>query len=112
MTEIDRETLKNDPVFRELFETIKRNHKVANHTKKNLFKNKHIKDFCEQARHYVMISGKNPIYLHYDISSWYSPKGAQVRIEGVGVYDDFIEYEAARIRGLHSTMDADGANLN
>lgn len=113
MIEIDRETFKTDPVFQVIYQLVKENHQVASHTKKNLYENRHIKDFCEEARHYIMIPGRDQtFYIHYDVASWYHPKGAQIKIEKIVFYDDFIEYEAARIKGLHSTKDSDGANLN
>lgn len=113
MEEFNRDFFKSDPVFRQLFERIKATHKVAKHTVKTLYKNRHIKDFCEEARHFVMLSGANPIYIHYDVASWWKePGGAQVRIESIGVYNDFMEYDIARLKGLHSTKDSDIPNIN
>lgn len=113
MTEFNREFFKNDPVFGKLFEAVKRGHKVASHTERTLIKNRHVKDFCEEARHFVMLDGEKPLYIHYDVASWFKePNGVQVKIESIGVYDDFIEYETARLKGIHSTKDSDGGNLN
>jgi hypothetical protein len=96
MEEFKREFFKNDPVFYKLFQIIKKNHRVAKHTIKVLNQNKHIKDFCEEARHFVELPGEKPLYIHYDVASWYGPRGPLIRIESIGVYDDFIEYEIAR----------------
>lgn len=113
MTEFDREFLKNDQVLGKLFEAVKRGHVVASHTQKVLIKNKHVKDFCEEARHFVQIGDEDPMYIHYDVSSWFKkPMGVSVKIESIGVYDNFIEYEVARLKGIHSTPDSDGGNLN
>jgi hypothetical protein len=113
MEEFNREFFKKDEVFKELFEFLKSKHQVANHTKKVLYDNRHIKDFCEIARHYIMMPGKNPLYIHYDVSSWYKhPQNAQVRIDSIGIYDDFMEYEVARVKGLHSAKSADIPNIN
>ena len=113
MVEFDRNMLKNDPVMNQLFEIVKKNHKVAEHTKRVLLKNKHIKDFCEEARHYSEMPGKKPIYLHYDVASWFKePMGVQIKIESIGIYDDFMEYNTARMRGLHSGRSADIPNIN
>jgi|SRR6478609_5467476 len=113
MTEFKREFFKHDPIFYKLWKILKRNHKVADHTEKTLYKNRHIKDFCEEARHFVTMPGGKEIYLHYDVASWFKePMGVQVRIESIGIYDDFMEYETARMRGLHSGKNADIPNIN
>jgi hypothetical protein len=113
MTEFKRDFFKHDPVMYKLYMIIKANHKVAEHTRRTLLKNKHIKDFCEQARHFVMMPGDPPLYIHYDVASWYnSDHGAAVKIESIGVYDDFMEYERARLKGIHSTKGSDIPNIN
>lgn len=113
MTEFSRAFFKNDPVMGKLFEIIKSKHIVADHTERVLLKNKHIKDFCEEARHFVMMEGKPTLYIHYDTASWFKePMGVQVKIESIGVYDDFMEYETARMKGLHSGREADIPNIN
>ena len=112
MIEISRQEFKSDEVYRELWKQIKKIHKVAPHTEAVLIKNRHIKDFCEEARHYLVIGVAEPIYLHYDVSSWYKNGGAVVKIDSIGVYDNKDEYEKSRLHGLHSTIHSDGANLN
>lgn len=113
MTEFDRKYLKNDEVLNQLFEFVKKTHKVANHTQKTLYENRHTKDFCEEARHFMDLRGEKPIYIHYDVSSWYQhPDGAAIRIDSIGVYDDFMEYEIARLKGIHSTKNSDIPNIN
>lgn len=90
MTTIERKDLKIDPVFAQMHEIVKNNHKVAEHTKKVLLKNKDVKDFCEEARHFVIMEGKEPLFIHYDVSSWFKkPNGVQVRIESVTIYEDY-----------------------
>ena len=112
MTEFNRELIENDPVFSKLFKIIKANHKIADHTKKILFKNRNVKNFCEEARHFSKLDGSKPIYIHYDVASWYKHPKVLVSIESIGVYDNFIEYEVARLKGVHSTTNSDGGNLN
>jgi len=118
MTEFKREFFKSDPVFSKLFELIKSNHRVAKHTEKVLYDNRHVKNFCEEARHFVMMKNSgdgNPLYIHYDVASWYHSKNAaQVKIESIGVYDNFLEYETARMRQLHGaeSKDIPKSNLN
>lgn len=113
MTEFKREFFKNDPVLKKLFEVVKKNHKVAKHTEKVLFDNKHIKYFCEEARHFVFMDGEKPLYIHYDVASWWHEVGATiVKIESIGVYDDYLEYEVTRLKGIHSTPNSAGGNLN
>ena len=113
MIEITRKEFKKDPVFRKVYRLIKANHKVAKHTMKVLIENRKVKDFCEEARHFAILQGGNPLYVHYDVSSWYQAKDrAMVKIESIGFYDNFIEYEIARARGLHSTDKSDIPNIN
>lgn len=50
MTEFKRDFFKNDPVLGKLYEMIKKRHVVADHTEKTLIENRHIKDFCEEAK--------------------------------------------------------------
>lgn len=113
MTEFKRDFFKNDPVLGKLYELIKKRHIVADHTEKTLIANRHIKDFCEEARHFVFMDGKPPLLIHYDVASWFKkPMGVQVTIESIGVYDDFMEYETARMKGLHSGRNSDIPNIN
>lgn len=114
MTEFPREFFKNDPeVTGKLHELLVKHHKVAKHTEKVLLENKHVKDFCEEARHFTMLPGKSPIYLHYDCASWFKePNGVQVTIDSIGVYDNFMEYEKARMHQLHKAQKKDIPNIN
>jgi hypothetical protein len=112
MTTIGREEIKNNPAYREIFEGIKKHHVVPEHTIKELLKNKHVKDFCVEARHFVALTGERPIYLHYDVYSWYHKDGALIRIESITFYDNFIEYQANRLKALYASPDSDGINLN
>lgn len=113
MTEFKRDFFRVDPVLSKLYEFIKQNHRVADHTQRVLFENRTVKDFCQEARHFVVLSGNKALYIHYDVSSWWKdPAGVHLRIDSIGVYDDFIEYETARLRGLHSGNKSDIPNIN
>jgi hypothetical protein len=113
MIEIPRDIFKTDPVFGQLYEGIKRNHKVAEHTKKSLIENKHIQGFTEESRVFVMVGNIDPIFIHYDAHSQYRENDhVVVRIESIGIYDNFMEYESARMKELHSTKGADIPNIN
>ena len=114
MTEFPRSFFKNDPeVMGKLHQVLVRNHRVAKHTKKVLFENRHVKDFCEMARHFVIMQGAKSLYLHYDVASWWEdPAGVRVVINSIGVYDDFMEYETARMKELHGATDKDIPNIN
>lgn len=114
MIEITRQEFKRDPDYMFLHAAIKENHKIADHTIKVLTDNKHIKDFCEEARHFLMIVNgkKGHLYIHYDVSSWYDKKGALIRIDNIAVYDDFIEYEASRVKQLNGAGNGYVPNIN
>lgn len=111
MTEFKREFFKKDPeVTGKLWELIKQRHEVAKHTEKVLFENRHIKDFCEESRTFVDMG--RGLYIHYDVASWYHEEGAQVKIEAICIYDDFMEYEKARMYQLHKASHKDIPNIN
>lgn len=112
MTEFNRDFFKNDRVFRKLYEIIKARHVVADHTAKTLYDNRNIKDFCETSRVFVYMEGKPAMFIHYDVASWYHKQGARIRIESIGVYDDFMEYEKARMFQLHKSQSKDIPNIN
>lgn len=116
MIELTREELKANPEgLGLLLEVVKKNHVIASHTKKTLLEHKNIKNFCEKARHFMIIqpNPREQLYIHYDIASWFiEPADVAVTIESITVYEDFKEYESARITQLHAAKDADGANLN
>ena len=107
MIEYPRKFFKADHVMGRLFAIIKQRHRPAKHTVDILEKNKHIENFCEEARHYVLMPGKPDLHIHYDVESWYHPDGALCKIISIGVYDNFLEYEKARIGQI-----TEGASLN
>ena len=112
MITVEREVLKEDPRMKLLFDLIKNKHQVAEHTQRTLFKNRKIKDFCEEARHFVELAGHKSLYLHYDVTSWYKKKrSVMIRIERIGIYDNFQEYQSARLTQLYATPDS-SINLN
>ena len=113
MISLKREEFKADPVYFQLFQQLMKNHKVANHTEKVLLENQHVKDFCEEAEHFLIMDSTDPIYISYVVSSWFkAPLGVQLRFDEIIIYDDFMEYERARNKGLHSGKDADIPNIN
>lgn len=113
MIEFKREHFKKYPEITAIYEIIKKKHNVASHTREVLFKNRRVKNFCEEARHFVLMDLKPPIYLHYDVSSWYHNKdGVLIKIESIGIYDNFKEYESTRLRSLHASPGSDGVFLN
>lgn len=110
MIEIERDEIKAE--YKELLQLIIKNHIIASHTRLVLLKNAHIKDFCEEARHFAILSGTPDFFIHYDVATWFNGEGFQVRVERIGVYENYLEYEKERIQSLHSNPKADGANLN
>ncbi len=113
MTEFKREFFTSDPVFHRLYMILKGIHVVADHTKDVLVKNRHIENFCEESRYFIMLNGLQTIYIHYDVSSWWKePTGVLVKVDSICVYDSFVEYETARMRQLHSGKNAHIPNIN
>ena len=113
MVEWKRDFFKKDAVLSQLHQVILRSHKVADHTYKCLIENRHIKDFCEESRHFVLLPGNPDLYIHYDIACWFKePNGIQMKVESIAVYDDFVEYESSRIKQLSENKESEGLNLN
>lgn len=87
-------------------------HYIPEHTRKILEENKHReKNFCEESRHFAVTG---PLYLYYDITTWYDYQENKysLRLERIGLYDDFMEYNIDRLKGIHSTTNSSGGNLN
>lgn len=113
MTEYLREQFVDYGTIHKLYMLILSKHIIAEHTKKNLSDNRHIKNFCEEARHYIFIPGFNEtFYISYDVASWFHPDGAYIKIEKIIIYDTFLEYETERMTNLHSGRQADIPNIN
>jgi len=113
MVKFEREYFMKDHIMHELYDMIKRKHQVAEHTMRVLKENRHIVDFCEEARHFVILPGNNPVFLHYDVSTWlYSGSNVRVRFDSIVVYDDELEYTISRQKGIHSSGDASFAERN
>lgn len=113
MLVLERKEFMIDSAFKVLHEFIVKRHKVASHTERNLKKNKHIKDFCEEARHFAVLPGRTGLYIHYDVSSWFKkPDGVMVNIERIAIYDNFAEYESSRLKALYSGKEADDLRSN
>lgn len=100
LTIIHREGIKQDAELSFLKRHILANHKTASFTEKILLENKHIKNFCDETRHFVIIG---PLHIHYDAYTWLIDCKYNIRIERIGLYDDFLEYNTARLKGIHST---------
>ena len=112
MTEVKREEFKKDPVYHRLYTELRKIHEVAEHTMKTLIESKHIPGFCEEATHFVVMQGKPSIFLQYAVTTWLNNEQFLVVIESIGVYDDFQEFEKARLTGLYSADEADIPNQN
>ena len=114
MIEIPREVFTNDEVFSILHLNLMAIHQVAPHTEKVLLANKHVKDFCEEARHFVIMTGagSGDYFISYDVSSWLKDTGSVlVRIDNITVYDTFMEYERERMKVL-SSKDGHNPSIN
>lgn len=103
MTEYPRDVFKTDPVLSKLHEVLKANHKVADHTERDLVNNRHIENFCQEAVHFTILPGKDPIYISYDVASCLE-KGDRILVvfEKITVYDTSMEYNTAFMAGKYS----------
>ena len=98
MVEFNRKEIKEDPTLTELHKRIKENHKIADHTISHLINNKEVKNFCEEARHFMTLGEVDPIFMYYDVHSWYSNGKALVSIRSIGVYENYGEFAEARLK--------------
>jgi len=113
MITVTREEAKADPVYRKLFKKLCWHHKVPGHTVSVLTKNKHIKNFCEESRHFLYVETEHKtLYMHYDVTTWIDGRKFLIRLESATFYDTYEEYESARLLGLHSTIHQSGIPLN
>ncbi len=117
MTEFTREFFKNDVVFFKLWTLLKSKHRVPKHEIETHEQNKYTKDFCVMSRNFFVLpedEKAKAIYLHYDTASWLKENGILVVIEKIGVYDNYVEYQVERMKGLHSGRPSDipTSNLN
>lgn len=110
MIRFSKSFYKEYPELVALVDIIKKKHKVAPHTEKVLLDNAHVKNFCEESRHFVIIGGD--LHVHYDVTTWYENESFLVCVDAVAFYDDLMEYEVERLKGVHSTNCSTGGNLN
>ncbi len=118
MKKLNREELAEQ--IPELIGYIKRGHKVElDEIVKELFvNNKPVKGLTHTRGYFVIITLKpQPLYIQYDVEH-------QIRIEAndfsavalsvssVIIYDNYIEYEADRVKTLSAGKDQKGLNLN
>lgn len=115
MIKIPREQFFSTTLSGVIFEMIKRNHRVADHTQKVLEENKHIEGFCEVAEHYVEmgLGSFGTKHISYEVNSYYAPDRALISVRQITIYDSIVEYEAARSKLLYTAgAKADIPNMN
>lgn len=98
MIEITREEFTTDKAWNQLFQMIKKHHKVGQHTEKVLRDNKHVNDFCAITKHFAtIVLGPATIHHHYVVESWWKePDGVRLKFTSICVYDNVNEYQQAR----------------
>lgn len=105
MIEITRVEFMNDPTFKLIHNEIMEHHEVPEFTIKELISKRLIKDICQEATHFARL--KNDLYFHYVTSTWIKDKTFPVRIESITMYDDYAEWEPARVGQLYSAKVSD-----
>lgn len=114
MTKIEPKDFKREGIVK-VYDAIVKGHVVAKHTIVQLMDNKHVKNFCVVSRHFCLLnlSTKETMFCHYDMSHWLKNNLQIVgSIDSIKLYDDFMEYEKARLSQLHGAKDADIPNIN
>jgi hypothetical protein len=102
MITVSRTEIKSDPTLHKVLDMIIKHHIPAPHTENTLQENKHIKDFCVTAEHYAELKNKTSLYISYRATSWIKENRTLVVIESVTFFDDWNEYQADRLKELHS----------
>ena len=113
---LTREEIKADPVFSKVLDAVKQIYEVPQHTFDILMANRDTKDFCEESRHFAIL-GKGDFFIHYDVSSWFSPYPSfeevpesemprdkrfpafETRFDSITFYDTEEEFQQARKLG-------------
>lgn len=103
MIVIEREELLTDLVFRRIFHSIQKNHKIPEYTFKILQENKDVSGFCEQSRFFAILKDVSPIYISYECSTRIDDQSIIATIDRINFYEDHLEYEVDRMKGMHST---------
>ena len=111
MTIFEREFLKND--WPDLIELIQKNHVIEPNIQKELFEaNVPVKGLTH-TRGYFVIMGD--IFIQYEMAHIVvNPELSLIgrTLDKVIVYDNFQEYESARVRAMSSVKDQTGMNFN
>jgi hypothetical protein len=106
-----REELKND--FACLIMLIQSIHKVSERVWDELFVfNVPVKGLCHTRMYFIII---DTLYIKYEMDHVIvdvDAKGIGRSLQSVTFYDDFTEYESARVRELGAARDQVGLNLN
>lgn len=110
MTTFEREEILKDKMLKKLLDILVEKHKPARHTLKFLKENAQIENLCQSSRNFVSLG--DDLFVHYDLITWLKKGRLQARIDRIGVYDDHLEYDIARLKGLHSGRPADIPNIN
>lgn len=103
MTTIEREELLSDLDFKELFHAVGAKHQVPEYVIKILLKNRQIKDYCVSERIFAILKNSSPMYISYEVSNWIKNNHILTNIDRINFYDDQLEYDLDRMKGLHST---------
>ncbi|KKN20173.1 hypothetical protein LCGC14_0938320 [marine sediment metagenome] len=115
MEEIKRNEFKKGGALNVLWKELQKIHKIPDYTLRALRKSEDVKGFYESSRFYIVmrLDVDEDVFLHYDVtSSWIRKDYIGTRIDSIGLYDSFMEYERARLKGLYSADEANIPNQN
>ena len=114
MEEITRKEFKKGGVYQLIYRELQKIHTVPEYTIRVLRENEGIKGFTESSRSYVIMNlDDEDFFMHYDIDSFFIQKDViATRISSLGLYESFMEYEKARLKGLYSADKAHIPNQN
>jgi hypothetical protein len=114
MIEIPRATFKTDPSYQPMYRVALKVFEVPKVALRLMDENRHVKGFMLQARQYftLAVPGNDHVYVHCKAEVWWQDNKICATIYAIGIYESFLEYEAARIKDLHGADEADIPNIN
>ncbi len=114
-----REQIKADPVLMGALEYILSMHETPAQTIKHLRELAHVPNICTETKIFATLphlpgSNSGAVYLSYEITTWIKKveggTAFPTRVERLTLYNDFIEYEATRVKELSSAPPEDRDN--
>ena len=113
MTTVDRSEFKHpEHELHHIYQGLIKSHVVADHTA-NILRIENNPKICSPAIHFAAVDFKFfKVYIEYETYNWLIDGIIQSSIRTITVFTDWYEYEAVRLKKLHSAIGSNGVSLN